>query len=263
MKKIISALLLMFAFELNAATVKTVAYLECDKLIEQLDFRDKPSHCHAGTRKSTGVISLMLTDHNIINLNKESFKLSSMTYNGKDFRKSIYGVENYKLGTFPNIAENNQFVIFDIEIETPEFPSIQAVLGDGEINYYTAIKKNTVTKTIDISKPYSFKVGSNILSNMQKEQIDENGGLKEAFEKGFRELFVGSSENRLTIKVIGNTQEIASMTVYENGVKLENQGMSWFNDQASYNFTKPTSNMVKVEVVHWEGFTEKTAKISF
>ena len=263
MKKIIGAILLLSTFSIYAVNVKTVAYLECDKLIQKLDFRDKPNHCHSGIRDMTGVISLMFVDNNIISLNEESLKLTSLAYNGKDFRKSLFGVQNYKLGSFPNIAKNNQFAIFDIHVEVPEFSSIQAVSGEGEINYYSATQKQTVSKTIDITQPYSFKAGSNILSNMKKEQIDENGGLKEAFQKGFQELLMGNTENTFTVKGLGNTKEIASVTVYENGIELEGRGISWVNGRATYNFTKPESNKVRIDVVYWEGFTERTAKISF
>ncbi len=263
MKKIIVCALLILSIPIQAATIKTVAYLECDKLLEKLEYNNKPSHCMNSITRTTGKISLMLLDENIIKLKDESLKLSSLTYSGRDVRKNIYGIETYKLSSYPKVSSNNQFVVFDIDIDTPEFPSVQALLGDGEISYYTAKAKKSVSKTVDISKPYSFKVGNIIFSNMNKDDIDDKGALKSLIDKSIKNLILTDSDDRLNLHTFGESPEIANIKVTSDGKNLTQHGRSWFNGETTYNFSKPTISTIEINIEYWDGLQEKTAKIIF
>ncbi len=262
MKKIILvALLSVISPFVHAASVNVIGYVECEPMVKEIEFMDRPNHCSNNTKDAQ--INLILSDSNIIDLKKDSFVVSSLMFKKRDIRMSKYGVENYKQGSFPKVGKNNQFAIFTLEIEPPEFPSVQAITGAGEVSYYTGIEKKTITKMIDVSKPYSFKIGDNVITNMRQDDYDESGSLKAVLSEGFKSLLMGDSDHYLNITSYGSRAQIANIEAFDDGKKLNGEGSSWNDEHKQFNFSKPVGKMIEIKVEYWEGFQEKKIQFSF
>ncbi|MBE8232529.1 MAG: hypothetical protein HAW67_02250 [Endozoicomonadaceae bacterium] len=257
MKIFIVALLILTAFDLHAESVKVISYVQCHKMIKTMSFNVKPMAC--GNTQGKSSISFALLADNIVSIDKTSFKLHSLMYKGKSIKQNDWGVDTYKLNAFPDISDNNKYGTFSIEIEPPEFPSVQQISGKAELDYYIATSKKTLIKTVDTSKPYSFKVGDVIVTNMDKGNHDKNGLLINVF----KDLLVGNSETSIFVNALGDRKQISNLVVEVKGHKIQSQGVSTFNEQSSYSFSKPQASEVVIKIDYWEGFTKKNAMFSF
>ena len=261
MKKVLLALPLFFT-SAHSATITPIAYVECSDIVQEMGFRSKPNACSTSNTKKAK-ITFMLSQKNIVAIDRKSLAIELLQYKNQDIRQNKLGIQNYKIGPFPSINENNSFAVFSIDLLPPEFPAVQNIHGEGKVSYYTAEQKHTKIESVDTQKPYSFKAGNTIITNMDSFQHTKEGKLKPSIIEEFQTKVLEQDQTLFFVRAINNLDQIHSITVRDNGKDLNSLGETSYNNQTTYNFVRPQSKNIEISIEYWIGFKKDTAKFSF
>ena len=261
MKTTLLGLSLIFS-RVHAATITPIAYVECSDIVQEMGFRSKPNACASSNTKKAK-ITFMLSQKNIVAIDRKSLVIESLHYKNQDIRQNKLGIQNYKIGPFPSVSENNSFAVFSIDLLPPEFPAVQNIQGKGRVSYYTAEQKHTKTKSVDNQKPYSFKVGNTIITNMDSFQHTKDGKLKPSIIEEFQTKILEQDQTLFFVRAINSLDQIHSITVKDNGKVLNSLGETSFNNQTTYNFERPQSKKIEIMIEYWSGFKKATTAFTF
>jgi hypothetical protein len=260
--KLLTAGLFVFAGSAQSQefSVSRVAYKDCHSSINSLDFHAKPQVCNM----SSQAITFMIRGQNIAVIDKDSLRFSKLDVGGKDVRYNRKGNNAVELGAFPIIDENGEYAVFDVELKSAPFGHIGSASVAGTIDILTATRViNEERNAIDLENAFSLEVGPLTLSNRPRPVPgkSEQGGLREALEKGLEGAFMGQEGDSLVIYVNGDHDSLVSLDIYENDKKLDQGWHTTSGEERRRSYAKPTGSKIDLKLKYWDGMQRVTVPI--
>lgn len=239
-----------------------IAYKDCHEYVESLDFMAKPQLCNM----SSQALTFMIRGDNIAVIDKSSLKLSRLEIAGKDMRYNRKGDKKYDFGSFPKVDEDGKYGIFDLELNSVPFGKVGQTSLQGSIDILASEGVNVDDRKIDLSKPFTIRVGSLSISNQSKQTEKQDNGLigdaTQALADGMKEAFLGSDKDKLTLYITGNHDSIVDLEVFENGEKLDQGWYTTDGSERQRTFSKPKQNKVSLKLKYWKELKRVTVPIT-
>ena len=242
-------------------TVKPIAIKDCAILPPDLEWDEKPTMCSGKPAE----IQFLIEGADLVNIDKDSLKVESMTLNGRNIGTNRLGEPTYQIGSFPKVSKSGKYIVFGIELNDAYHGQVGNIKLQASIDISTSQDLKTITNEVDLSKPFKRDLGLYSVTNDDRKQ--GNGTLTDtmanAMMEGFTNLFVpNSSEESLNLTVVGNLDNLISLSIEEGDKTIKSGGSSWFNNQKTLSFDKPSQPIVALKLSYWDNLEVKKVRFS-
>lgn len=244
----------------NTYVVRPIAIKDCGVLPADLQWDEKPTMCSGKPVE----INFLIEGKDLVNIDKDSLKIESMTLNGKDIAKNRLGEPTYQISSFPKVSKSGKYIIFGIELNDAYLGQVGNIELTASIEVSTSSDLKTVVNEVDLSKPFKHTYGLYTVTNHHDKR--SNGAVTDAmanaFMEGFTNLFSGNNtEESLSLTVVGNLDNFISLGIEEGNKSIKSGGSSWFNDQKTLSFEKPSQPVVELKLAYWDNL--EVRKLNF
>ncbi len=225
---------------------------------------------------------------NFVGLNKNSLSIKRLEVAGKDIRQTRSLEDNFKLGSFPKVSDDGNFVTWSVSIPSGFHSPRNALQIKGSIE---ALKSEELLSAESSEVKYDsfsdFTLGpitvkGTEIKPVQKSEIKDEELLKKLTELDLDKITVKDAERiaeemgeslalvmqslfgsffnapsgveggELQLQLHGEFVAVERIEVYSNGKKLSSKGYSYTDTQRSSLFEKPTGPTIVVKVFYWK-----------